>query len=81
MPRSNTLPSFTTEIVEVLSPTNPLGIKAGGEGGTTAALAVIISGIVDALSHYGVQDIRMPATPYKVWQAIQDAKAKSAKVA
>jgi carbon-monoxide dehydrogenase large subunit len=78
MPRSNTLPSFTTEIVEVLSPTNPLGIKAGGEGGTTAALAVIISGIVDALGRYGVLDIRMPATPHTVWQAIQDAKANSA---
>jgi carbon-monoxide dehydrogenase large subunit len=76
MPRSNLLPSFTTEIVEVLSPTNPLGIKAGGEGGTTAAPAVIIGAIVDALSRYGVQDIRMPATPYKVWQAIQNAKAQ-----
>ena len=40
MPRSDTLPSFKAEIVEVLSPTNPLGIKAGGEGGTTPALAV-----------------------------------------
>jgi len=81
MPRSNTLPSFTTQIVEVLSPTNPLGIKAGGEGGTTAALAVIVSGIVDALGKYGVQDIRMPASPYKVWQAIQDAQARQAPVA
>jgi carbon-monoxide dehydrogenase large subunit len=78
MPRSDTLPSFTTEIVEVLSPTNPLGIKAGGEGGTTAAPAVIISAIVDALNCFGVQDIRMPATPYKVWQEIQNAKARSA---
>jgi aerobic carbon-monoxide dehydrogenase large subunit len=78
MPRADTLPSFTTQIVEVLSPTNPLGIKAGGEGGTTAALAVIISGIVDALSRFGVQDIRMPATPDKIWQLIQDAKAKPA---
>jgi len=75
MPRSNLLPSFTTEIVEVLSPTNPLGIKAGGEGGTTAAPAVIIGAIVDALSRYGVRDIRMPATPYRIWQAIQHAKA------
>jgi carbon-monoxide dehydrogenase large subunit len=40
---------------------------------------VIIGAIVDALSRYGVQDIRMPATPYKVWQAIQDAKAQQAK--
>ena len=78
MPRSNQLPSFTCEIAEVLSPTNPLGIKAGGEGGTTAAPAVIIGAIVDALSRYGVQDIRMPATPYKVWQAIQNAKAQHA---
>jgi len=75
MPRSNLLPSFKTEIVEVLSPTNPLGIKAGGEGGTTAAPAVIISAIVDALSRYGVRDIRMPATPHRIWQAIQHAKA------
>ena len=50
MPRADVLPSFTTEIVEVLSPTNPLGIKAGGEGGTTAAPAVIVSAIVDALA-------------------------------
>ncbi len=78
MPRSNTLPSFKTEIVEVLSPTNPLGIKAGGEGGTTPALAVIISAIVDALRDYGVRDITMPATPFIVWKAIQDAKARKA---
>jgi carbon-monoxide dehydrogenase large subunit len=74
MPRSDRLPSFTTEIAEVLSPTNPLGIKAGGEGGTTAAPAVIVSAIVDALRVYGVRDITMPATPYRIWQAIQAAK-------
>jgi carbon-monoxide dehydrogenase large subunit len=76
MPRSTNLPSFKAEIVEVLSPTNPLGIKAGGEGGTTPALAVIVSAIVDALKDYGVHDIQMPATPYTIWQAIQDAKVK-----
>jgi len=75
MPRSNTLPSFRAEIVEVLSPTNPLGIKAGGEGGTTPALAVIVSAIADALKDYGIRDITMPATPLAIWQAIQQAKA------
>ena len=75
MPRAGLLPSFTTRIAEVLSPTNPLGIKAGGEGGTTAAPAVIVSGIVDALRDYGVRDIRMPATSYRVWKLIADAKA------
>jgi aerobic carbon-monoxide dehydrogenase large subunit len=74
MPRADTLPPFKTEIAEVLSPTNPLGIKAGGEGGTTAAPAVIVSAIVDALRDYGVRDIKMPATPYNIWKTIQDAK-------
>ena len=73
MPRAHLLPSFVTEIVEVLSPTNPLGIKAGGEGGTTSALAVIVSAIVDALSQYGVTHVEMPATPVRIWQAIQAA--------
>ncbi len=73
MPRADTLPSFRTEIVEVLSPTNPLGIKAGGEGGTTPALAVIASAILDALSPMGVRHIAMPATPLTIWQAIRDA--------
>ena len=78
MPRSDTLPSFKTEIAEVLSPTNPLGIKAGGEGGTTAAPAAVVSAILDALRDYGVRDIPMPATPYAIWTAIQNAKARNA---
>jgi carbon-monoxide dehydrogenase large subunit len=79
MPHAHTLPSFRAEIVEVLSPTNPLGIKAGGEGGTTPALAVIVSGVVDALRDYGVRDISMPTTPFTIWQTIQEAKANVAK--
>jgi carbon-monoxide dehydrogenase large subunit len=79
LPRSDSMPSFRTEIVEVLSPTNPLGIKAGGEGGTTPALSVIVSAIVDALSVYGIQHVTMPATPFTVWSAIQAAKANNAK--
>jgi len=57
-------------------PTNPLGIKAGGEGGTTAAPAVMVSAILDALTELGVRDITMPATPYTVWTAIRKAKAQ-----
>src|SRR5262245_1531239 len=75
VPRADTVPPFVTEIAEVLSPTNPLGIKAGGEGGTTAAPAVVIRAIVDALRDYGVRDIKMPATPYNVWKTIQYAKS------
>jgi carbon-monoxide dehydrogenase large subunit len=74
MPRSDNLPHLDTEIVEVLSPTNPLGIKAGGEGGTTPAPAVVINAIVDALKDYGIDNLTMPATPRSVWQAIETAK-------
>ena len=77
MPRSDNLPSFAVEIVEILSPTNPFGIKAGGEGGCTPALAVVISAILDALAPLGVRDLAMPATPLKVWQAIQAAQKQS----
>jgi aerobic carbon-monoxide dehydrogenase large subunit len=75
LPRADTLPPFATEIAEVLSPTNPLGIKAGGEGGTTAAPAAVISAIVDALRPFGVTDITMPATPYRLWQAMRNARS------
>jgi carbon-monoxide dehydrogenase large subunit len=74
MPRADTLPAFAVAIAEVLSPTNPLGIKAGGEGGTTAAPAVLISAILDALRPLGVREIAMPATPYAIWSAIEKAK-------
>ena len=77
MPRADVLPSFRTEIAEVLSPTNPLGIKAGGEGGTTAAPAVVVSAVLDALGELGVRDLSMPVTPYKVWRAIREAKART----
>jgi carbon-monoxide dehydrogenase large subunit len=78
MPRFDNMPTFRTEIAQVLSPTNPLGIKAGGEGGTTPALSVIVNAVVDALKVYGVDDIEMPVTPLKIWQAIQNAKSKAA---
>ena len=74
IPRSDTLPSFSAEIVEVLSPTNPLGIKAAGEGATTPAPAAVVNAIVDALAGLGVRDIAMPATPQNVWRAIRRAR-------
>jgi carbon-monoxide dehydrogenase large subunit len=76
MPRADMLPSFSTAIVENLSPTNPLGLKSASEGATTAAPAAVINAIIDALSPFGVRDIKMPATPFAIWQAIATAKAK-----
>jgi carbon-monoxide dehydrogenase large subunit len=72
MPRADILPSFKTELMEVPSPTNPLGVRAGGEGGTTPALAAVINAIVDALKDHGVTHMEMPATPERIWRAIKD---------
>ncbi len=74
LPRADTLPAFSTEIVEVLSPTNPLGIKAAGEGATTPAPAAVVNAVVDALREHGVRDINMPVTPQNVWRAIREAR-------
>ena len=73
MPRAGTFPTFVTALSEVPSPTNRLGVRSGGEGGTTPALAVVINAIVDALAEFGVSHIEMPATPERVWRAIRDA--------
>jgi carbon-monoxide dehydrogenase large subunit len=73
LPRADTLPSLETEIVEVLSPTNPFGIKAGGEGGTTPAPAAVINAIVDASRGTGLREIEMPATPNRLWRLLRDA--------
>jgi carbon-monoxide dehydrogenase large subunit len=75
LPRADALPSFVTEISEVPSTSHPLGLRGGGEGGTTPALGAVINAIVDALAEFGVEHIEMPATPERVWRAIQDRRA------
>lgn len=57
------------------SPTNAMGVKGIGEAGTIAAPPAVINAIVDALSHLGVRNVERPATPERVWRAIQEAKS------
>ena len=78
MPRADTFPTIKTALSEVPSPTNRLGVRSGGEGGTTPALAAVINAIVDALAELGVRHIEMPATPERVWRAIRAARAGAA---
>jgi carbon-monoxide dehydrogenase large subunit len=78
MPRAHMLPSFITELSETLAPGNPLGVRGGGEGGTTPALAVVVNAVVDALSEYGVMHLEMPLTPERVWRAVQQGDTKAA---
>ena len=74
MPRADTMPSFTTDISQVLSPTNRLGVRGAGEGGTTGALGAVVNSVVDALAEFGVTHIEMPVTPERIWRAIHESK-------
>jgi carbon-monoxide dehydrogenase large subunit len=75
VPSAAELPSFEVDRVEAPSPTNPLGVKGVGETGTIASSAAVMNAVVDAVSHLGVKDIQMPATPERVWRAIEEAKS------
>ena len=71
VPRADTLPLFRTEISEVPSTTNPLGMRGGSEGGITPGPAAVANAIVDALWEFGVEHIELPAAPERLWRAIR----------
>ena len=75
MPRADDVPSMNIDTNEVLCKTNPLGVKGAGEAGALVAPPVVIAAIADALRDYGVTHIDMPATPERVWQAMQSREA------
>jgi len=81
LPRADMLPPFTTEISEVPSTSHPLGLRGGGEGGTTPALGAVVNAIVDALADLGVDHVELPATSERVWRAIRDAQRSGARTA
>jgi aerobic carbon-monoxide dehydrogenase large subunit len=73
VPGAPEMPSFELDHTVTPSPTNPMGVKGVGEAGTIAAPPAVINAVVDALSHLGVTDVPRPATPERVWTAIQEA--------
>ena len=74
MPRAHHTPNFEVLSHPVPATTNPLGVKGCGEAGCAGSLTSIMNAVVDALSEYGIKHIDMPASPSRVWQAIQDAQ-------
>jgi len=74
LPTAAELPLFETARTETPSPLNPLGAKGIGESGAIGATPAVWNAVVDAISHLGVDNIDMPATPQRVWQAIEAAK-------
>jgi carbon-monoxide dehydrogenase large subunit len=74
MPRAADFPALSIETREVPTAVNPLGAKGVGEAGTVGALSATLNAVCDALAELGVRHIEMPATPARVWAAIQAAK-------
>jgi len=70
LPRADALPSFVTELSEMPLTSYPIGLRGGGEGGTTPPLGAVVNAVVDALAEFGVEHLDMPVTPKGVWRAI-----------
>jgi carbon-monoxide dehydrogenase large subunit len=74
MPRADDMPTFRLQLAEIPCKTNPLGVKGVGESGVIGSPAAVINALLDALRPLGVHHIDMPATPARVWTAIQAAR-------
>jgi carbon-monoxide dehydrogenase large subunit len=77
VPSARRLPNFRVTLVEDETKSNPLRVKGGGESGITPALASAVNAAVDALSPLGVDDLEMPLSAARIWQAIEGARASS----
>ena len=71
MPRADEIPSLAVEHHSVPCTNNPLGVKGAGESGVAGALPSAFSAVIDALSTRGVSDFDLPATPSRIWSALQ----------
>lgn len=78
MPRADLMPDFQFATRNVPCTTNPMGIKGAGEAGTIGAPPAVINAIVDALAPMEITHVDMPATPYKIWTLIQQARGAAA---
>jgi len=77
LPRAPLFPHIDIQSVPVPTSTNLLGVKGAGEAGCVGALPAMGNALVDALSHLGVRDIVMPATPERLWRIIDEASRKA----
>ena len=71
MPHAHDLCDMEIEANPVPTKTNPLGVKGVGEAGCVGALPAVVNAVVDALAEFGVRHIEMPATPERIWRAMQ----------
>ncbi|MEJ6596014.1 xanthine dehydrogenase family protein molybdopterin-binding subunit [Parasphingorhabdus sp.] len=73
MPRAIDMPMINTISHNVPSPNNPMGIKGAGESGTVGALPAGLNAVCSALQPLGIRHFDMPATPSRIWKAIEEA--------
>jgi len=78
VPSATEIPTMVLDRTVTPSTTNGLGVKGVGEAGTIAAPPAVVNAVLDALSHLGVTQMGKPATPERVWRAIQDARGGAA---
>jgi carbon-monoxide dehydrogenase large subunit len=71
VPGAPDLPTFTTDRTVTPATHHMLGAKGVGEAGTIASTPAVVNAVVDALRPWGVDDLEMPLTPMRVWQAVQ----------
>jgi carbon-monoxide dehydrogenase large subunit len=71
MPHAHNLSNIEVESNPVPTKTNPLGTKGAGEAGNVGALPAVANAVVDALAEFGIKHIEMPATPERIWRAMQ----------
>jgi len=76
LPSAADLPHFTTDRTVTPADSNPLGVKGVGEAGTIASTPAVVNAVIDAVRHFGVDDIEMPCTPMRVWKAVHEGKQR-----
>jgi carbon-monoxide dehydrogenase large subunit len=75
LPRADAVPPIAVGFHPVPATSNPLGVKGCGEAGVTGALPAVMNAVIDALAARGVRHLDMPATPERIWRALQEAGA------
>lgn len=76
MPRASDMPDMRTAHHTVPCTTNPLGVKGAGESGVAGSLPSAMNAVLDALASEGIEHLDLPASPHRVWEALQKSKEK-----
>jgi carbon-monoxide dehydrogenase large subunit len=71
LPRAKTVPPIEVGFHPAPATTNPLGVKGCGEAGVTGALPAVMNAVLDALTARGIRHLDVPATPERIWRALQ----------